>query len=72
MYFLRFLTTSTEQLFRRAPFDDVSDNILGEKRYVIFRKILIPSEKPVYASVYSLFEIPSNDNSFKQFVANSI
>ena len=32
-------------------------NILWEKQYVIFQQILILLEKPVYASVYSLFEI---------------
>ena len=34
--------------------------------------MLIPLEKPVYVPVYSLFEILSNENSFKQFVANSL
>ena len=34
-------------------------------------QILIPFEKPFYAPVYSLVEI-SNENSFKQFVANSL
>ena len=29
-----------------------SDNILGEKQYVIFRKILATSEKLVYADKY--------------------
>ena len=48
------------------------DNILWEKQYVIFQQILIPIEKPVYAPVYSLFEILSNENFFKQFVANSL
>ena len=58
------------------------DNILREKhyeqfaryenQYVLLRKILIPSEKPVYAPVYSLFEIPSTENYFKQFVAKSL
>ena len=48
------------------------DNILWEKQYVIFQQILIPLEKPVYAPVYSLFEILSNENFFKQFVANSL
>ena len=48
------------------------DNTLREKQYVIFQQILIPLEKPVYAPVYSLFEILSNDKSFKQFVANSL
>ena len=43
-----------------------SDNILGGKRYVLFRQILIPSEKPVYAPVYSLFEIPSKENYLKK------
>ena len=38
------------------------DNILWEKQYVILRQILIPIEKPVYAPVYSLFEILSNEN----------
>ena len=42
-YFSRFLTTSAEQLFHRALFDDV----LGRKQCVPFRKILAPSEKPV-------------------------
>ena len=37
-------------------------NILWEKQYVILRQILIPIEKPVYAPVYSLFEILSNEN----------
>ena len=37
----------------------------------IFWQILIPFEKPVYEPVYSLVEI-SNENSFKQFVANSL
>ena len=45
------------------------DNILREKQYVIFRLILIPLEKPVYVP---LFEILSNENSFKQFVASSL
>ena len=44
--------------------------ILWEKRYVIFQQILIPLEKRVYMPVYSLFEILSNENVFKQFVAN--
>ena len=35
-------------------------NILWEKQYVIFQQILILLEKPVYASVYSLFEILMN------------
>ena len=48
------------------------DNILWEKQYVIFQQILIPLEKPVYVPVYSLFEIPSNENVFKQFVPNSL
>ena len=47
------------------------ENILG-KNYVIFRLILIPLEKTIYVPVYSLFEILSNENSFKQFVANSL
>ena len=45
------------------------DNILREKQYVIFRLILIPLEKPAYVP---LFEILSNENSFKQFVASSL
>ena len=48
------------------------DSILGEKQYVIFRLILILLEKSVHVPVYSLFEILSNENSFKQFVANSL
>ena len=28
------------------------DNIMREKQYVLFRQILIPSEKPAYAPVY--------------------
>ena len=44
------------------------DNILWEKQYVIFQQILIPSEKPVYASVYSLFEILSNENFSNNFL----
>ena len=48
------------------------DNILWEKQYVIFEQILIPLKKLVYAPVYSLFEILSNENFFKQFVANSL
>ena len=47
-------------------------NILEEKQYVIFRQILIPLKKSVYAPVYSLFEMLSNENSFKQFVAKSL
>ena len=46
--------------------------ILEEKQYVLFWQILIRSEKPAYAPVYSIFETPSNKNSFKQFVANSM
>ena len=38
--------------------------------FSVFRLILIALEKPVYAPVYSLFEILSNENSFKRFVAN--
>ena len=37
------------------------DNVLWEKQYVIFRQILIPLEKTVYAPVYSLFEILSTE-----------
>ena len=48
------------------------DSILWEKQYDIFQQILIPLEKPVYAPVYSLFEILSNEIFFKQFVANSV
>ena len=48
------------------------DNTLREKQYVIFQQILIPLEKPVYALVYSLFDILSNDIFFKQFIANSL
>ena len=52
-----------------------SDNIVEKKQFVLFRQILIPSGKPVYAPVtpvYSLFETPSNENSLKQFVAESL
>ena len=49
-----------------------SDNILGRKQYVLFRQILISSEKAVYEPVYSLFEMPSNENSFEQFVVNCL
>ena len=42
MYFSRLLTI--EHLSMAA-----SDNILGEKQYALFRKILAPSEKLVYA-----------------------
>ena len=42
-------------------------NMLGEKQYALFQQILIPSEKPVYMPVYSLFEILSNENSFNFF-----
>ena len=38
----------------------------------LFRQILIPSEKPVYAPIYYIFEIPSDENSFKKFFANSL
>ena len=48
------------------------DNKLWGKKYVIFQQILIPLEKPVYAPVYSLFKILSNEIFFKQFVANSL
>ena len=48
------------------------DNILWEKQYVTFQQILISLEKTVYAPVYSLFEILSNENYFKQFIANSL
>ena len=48
------------------------NNTLWEKQYVIVQKTLIHSEKPVYEPVYSLFEILSNENFFKQFVANSL
>ena len=51
---------------------DAYDNILWEKEYIIFQQILIPLEKPVYAPVYSLFEILSNEIFFKQFVAHSL
>ena len=71
-YFSRFLTTSVEQLFRRAPFDGCSWQYIGGKQCDLFRQILILSEKPVYAPVCSLFENPNNQNSFKQFVANSL
>ena len=71
-YFSRFLTTGAEHLFRRAPSMVAYDNVLWEKQYVIFRQILIPLEKTVYAPVYSLFEILSTEFFFKQFVANSL
>ena len=48
------------------------DKILCEKQYVVFQQILISLEKTVYAPVYSLFEILSNENYFKQFIANSL
>ena len=48
------------------------DNTLWEKQYVIFQQILFPLEKPFYAPVYSLFEILSNEDFFKQFVVNSL
>ena len=48
------------------------DKILWEKQYVVFQRILISLEKTVYAPVYSLFEILSNENYFKQFIANSL
>ena len=41
------------------------DNTLWEKQHVIFQQILIALEKPVYAPVYSLFEMLSNENFFK-------
>ena len=47
-------------------------NILRGKQYFIFQQILIPLEKPVYTPVYSHFEILSNENFFKQFIANSL
>ena len=37
------------------------DNKLCEKQYLIFQQILISLEKPVYAPVYFLFEILSNE-----------
>ena len=45
LYFSRLFTI--EHLSMAA-----SDNILGEKQYVIFRKILATSEKLVYADKY--------------------
>ena len=48
------------------------DKILWEKQYVVFQQILISLEKTVYTPVYSLFEILSNENYFKQFIANSL
>ena len=36
-----------------------SDKILGEKHNSLFQKMLTPLDKPVYASVYSLFETPN-------------
>ena len=68
----RFLTVSAEHLFRRAPFDGYLWQYILGKQYVIFQKILIPLEITVYAPVYSLFEILSNENFFKQLVANSL
>ena len=62
-YFSRFLTTSAEQLFHRALFDDV----LGRKQCVPFRKIWHP-QKNLSRPVYSLFKIPSNENSFEKFL----
>ena len=41
------------------------DNIMLEKQYVIFQQILIALEKPVYAPVYYIFEMLSNENFFK-------
>ena len=49
-----------------------SDNIFEGKQYALFKKILTPSEKPIYASVHSLFEISSDENSSEQFIANSL
>ena len=43
-----------------------SDNTLEKEQYVVFRKILTLSEKLVYTPVYFPFEMPSNENSFKQ------
>ena len=50
----------------------VYDNTLLEKQHVVFQQILLPLEKLVYAPVYSLFEIRSNEIFFKQFVVNSV
>ena len=50
-----------------------SDNIIGKKQYAFIWKILTPSEKPVNAVVvYSLFQIPGNENPFEQFNKNSM
>ena len=48
------------------------DNTFLEKQHVVFQQILLPIEKLVYAPVYSLFEILSNEIFFKQFVVNSV
>ena len=59
-YFSRFLTRNAEQLFRKAPFDCCFWQYIGGK--IIVRKILTPSGKPVYGPIYSLFEMPINEN----------
>ena len=41
------------------------NNKLGGEGGTIFRKILILSENPVYMPVYSLYEIPSDENYLK-------
>ena len=51
------------------------NNIFREKQYVLFRKILILSEKPLDAPVYFLFEIPSHEillSNFLQTLCNLI
>lgn len=47
-----------------------SDKMFGKRQYVIWGEKQCCSEKPVYASGYSLFETPSTENYFKQFAAN--
>ena len=70
--FLGFLTTSSEHLFRRAPFDGCLWQYIEGKTGCNFLANFNPLKKTVCAPVYSLFEILSNENSFKQFVANSL
>ena len=52
-----------------------SDSTLEGKQYVLFLKILTPSEKPFYAAIYSLFEIPGTEiflNNLLQTLGNLI
>ena len=71
-YFSKFLTTSAEQNLCRAPFDVCFWQYIGGKTLCSFLTNVDRLRKTYPRPIYSLFEILSNENLFKQLVTNSL